>query len=389
MSEDSRQIPAERFATRLAACRAAVSEHGFGALLIGVGPDLRYLTGFVGEPMERLTLLVIPRQGPVSFVVPHLEASKAQATPLSAAGAATVVPFEETADAFTLVAGLLAEAGTAAGSTALPIGLSDRLWAMHVLGLQRAASGRRFGSAGPVMRDLRQVKDADEARLLRLAARAADRTVDAIAAGRLVGRTEAEVSREIRGRLIDEGHDMADFAIVGSGPNGASPHHDAGDRRIEAGEPVVLDLGGTLAGYLSDTTRTIWVAGEASIEPGPEFRRVYELVREAQSQATAAVRPGVPAERIDATARELIAAAGYGDLFTHRVGHGIGLEVHEDPYMIAGNTTPLRPGMAFSVEPGIYMPGRWGVRLENVVMCGANGAEVLNQSGLALRLVRG
>src|ERR1035437_7467842 len=234
--------------------------------------------------------------------------------------------------------------------------------------------------AGPVMRDLRQVKDADEARLLRLAAQAADRSVDAIAAGRLVGRTEAEVSREIRGRLIDEGHEMADFAIVGSGPNGGSPHHDAGGRRIEAGEPVVLDLGGTLAGYLSDTTRTIWVAGETGIEPEPEFRRVYELVREAQSQATAAVRPGVPAERIDATARELIAAAGYGDLFTHRVGHGIGLEVHEDPYMIAGNTTPLRPGMAFSVEPGIYMPGRWGVRLENVVMCGANGAEVLNQS---------
>src|SRR5664280_3000479 len=185
MTEDSRQIPAERFAPRLSACRAAVSEHGFGALLIGVGPDLRYLTGFVGEPMERLTLLVIPREGPVSFVVPRLEAAKAGATPLSATGAATVVPFEETEDAFTLVAGLLAEAGTAAGSTAGPIGLSDRLWAMHVLGLQRAASGRRFESAGPLMRDLRQVKDGDEARLLRLAARAADRTVDAMAAGRL------------------------------------------------------------------------------------------------------------------------------------------------------------------------------------------------------------
>jgi len=239
------------------------------------------------------------------------------------------------------------------------------------------------------MRDLRQVKDADEARLLRLAAQAADRSVDAIAAGRLVGRTEAEVSREIRGRLIDEGHEMADFAIVGSGPNGASPHHDAGDRRIEAGEPVVLDLGGTLAGYLSDTTRTIWVAGETSIEPEPEFRRVYELVGEAQSQATAAIRPGVPAERIDATARGVIAAAGYGDYFTHRVGHGIGLEVHEDPYIVAGNATPLRPGMAFSVEPGVYLPDRWGVRLENIVMCGADGAEVLNQSSLALRVVRG
>ena len=389
MTEATRQIPAVRFATRLTACREVITERGFAALLIGVGPDLRYLTGFVGEPMERPTLLVIPREGPVSFVVPRLEAAKAGATPLSATGAVTVVPFEETEDAFTLVAGLLAEAGTAAGSTTGPIGLSDRLWAMHVLGLQRAASGSRFESAGPVMRDLRQVKDADEARLLRLAAQAADRSVDAISAGRLVGRTEAEVSREIRGRLIDEGHEMADFAIVGSGPNGASPHHDAGDRRIEAGEPVVLDLGGTLAGYLSDTTRTIWVAGETSIEPEPEFRRVYELVGEAQSQATAAIRPGVPAERIDATARGVIAAAGYGDYFTHRVGHGIGLEVHEDPYMVAGNATPLRPGMAFSVEPGVYLPGRWGVRLENIVMCTETGAEVLNRSSLDLRLVRG
>jgi Xaa-Pro aminopeptidase len=260
---------------------------------------------------------------------------------------------------------------------------------MHVLGLQHAASDSHFESAGPAMRDLRQVKDADETRLLRLAAQAADRTVDVIAAGRLVGRTEAEVSREIRGRLIDEGHDLADFAIVGSGPNGASPHHDAGGRRIAAGEPVVLDLGGMLAGYLSDTTRTIWIAGEAGIEPEPEFRRVYELVRAAQAQATAAVRPGVSAERIDATARAVITAAGYGEYFTHRLGHGIGLEVHEDPYIVAGNATPLRQGMAFSVEPGIYLPGRWGVRLENVVMCGPNGAEVLNQSSLDLRVIRG
>jgi Xaa-Pro aminopeptidase len=389
MTEPNRTIPADRYEARLAACREAVTEHGFAALLIGVGPDLRYLTGFVGEPMERLTLLVVPREGPVSFVVPHLEASKAGATPLSSAGAATVVPFGETDDAFALVAVLLAEAGSAAGSSGGPIGLSDRLWAMHVLGLQRAASGSRFGSAGSVMRDLRQVKDTDEARLLRLAAQAADRTIDAIAAGRLVGRTEAEVSREIRGRLIDEGHDLADFAIVGSGPNGASPHHDAGDRVLAAGEPVVLDLGGTLTGYLSDTTRTIWIGGETGIEPEPEFRRVYELVREAQSQATAAVRPGIPAETIDETARRVIEAAGYGEYFTHRVGHGIGLEVHEDPYMVAGNSTPLRPGMAFSVEPGIYLPGRWGVRLENIVMCGVDGAEILNQSNLGLRVVRG
>jgi Xaa-Pro aminopeptidase len=366
--DESRSVPAERYTTRLAACREAIADRGLAGLLIGVGPDLRYLTGFVGEPMERLTLLVVPGEGPVSFLVPRLEAQKAAATPLVSGGHAAIVSYEETEDAGAMAAGLVAPGrSSAAGS----IGLSDRLWAIHVLSLQEAMPGRRFERAGAVMRELRQVKDADEARLLGLAAAAADRVIDAIAAGKLVGRTESEVSREIRGRLLDEGHDTADFAIVGSGPDGASPHHDASERAIQAGEPVVLDIGGSLAGYGSDTTRTIWVAGDAGVAPEPEFARVYELVRRAQADATAAVRPGVPAEEIDAVARRTIGDAGYGERFTHRVGHGIGLEVHEDPYMVAGNATPLRPGMAFSVEPGVYLPGRWGIRLENIVMCAA------------------
>jgi Xaa-Pro aminopeptidase len=390
MIESARQIPADRFADRLAACRETIVERRFAALLIGVGPDLRYLTGFAGEPMERITLLVIPREGPVSFVVPRLEAQKASATPLVRAGHADVVPFEETDNAPALVADLFASRQLASGAAAWePIGISDRLWAMHVLALAAVLPGRKFEPASVVMRELRQVKDADEARLLSLAAAAADRTVNAIASGRLVGRTESEVAREVRRRLIDEGHDVADFAIVGSGPNSASSHHDAGDRVIAAGEPIVLDIGGTLAGYCSDTTRTVWVGGEPGGEPEPEFVRVFDLVRDAQAKATAAVRPGVPAEQIDAAARAVIAAGGYGESFTHRVGHGIGLEVHEDPYMVTGNATPLAPGMAFSVEPGIYLPGRWGVRLENIVMCGREGADVLNHSSLELRVVRG
>ena len=393
-NDDARQsaidIPAARYAERLNACRTAIAARDFAALLIGVGPDLRYLSGFVGDPMERLTLLVVPADGPVWFVVPSLEATKARSTPLVRAGSAEVVPFEETEDAAVRVANLLAGARLEAGEAAWkPLGLSDRLWAMHVLELQRTLPGRDFKPASTVMRDLREVKDADEARLLHLAASAADRTVEAIAAGPLIGRTEAEVSREIRGRLVDEGHDIADFAIVGSGPNGASPHHDAGDRRIEAGEPVVLDIGGTLSGYMSDTTRTIWVAGPDGIQPDAEFRRTYDLVREANERATNRVAPGVAAEDVDAEARRVIAAGGYGEYFTHRTGHGIGLEVHEDPYIVVGNAALLRPGMAFSVEPGIYLPGRWGVRLENIVMCGEAGPDVLNRSSLDLRIVRG
>jgi len=385
-----RIIPAERYTERLIAAREVMVQQGMAALLLGVGPDLRYLTGFVGEPMERLTLLAVTSRGPVWFVAPRLEATKAEATPLVRAGAAEVVAFEETEDAAVRVANLLSGARLDAGETAwMPIGLSDRLWAMHVLELQRTMPGRRFEPASKVMCDLRQLKDAAEARLLALAAEAADRTIDAISAGPLVGRSEAEVSREIRARLVDEGHDLADFAIVGSGPNGASPHHDAGDRRIEAGEPVVLDIGGSLAGYMSDTTRTVWVAGEAGIRAEPEFLRVYDLVREANAAATVAVRPGVAAEKVDAAARAVISSAGYGQYFTHRTGHGIGLEVHENPYIVAGNTAPLGQGMAFSIEPGIYLPERWGVRLENIVMCGEAAATVLNRSSLDLRVVRG
>ena len=383
MSETSRQIPTERFEARLAACREAIGECGLASLLLSVGPDLRYLTGFVGEPMERFTLLVVPREGPVSLLVPRLEAPKAAGTPLVSAGAARVVPFDESDDAAAIVADLLRS------QAATPIGVSDRMWSMHLLRLETALPERRFESASAVMRELRQVKDADEAGLLALAAEAADRTMDAISAGSLADRTESDVSREIRRRLIDEGHDLADFAIVGSGPNSASPHHDASERVIRAGEPVVLDIGGTRAGYASDTTRTVWVAGEAGIAPEPEFVRVFELVRDAQARATTAVRPGVPAEQIDAIARSVIAGAGYVDFFTHRVGHGIGLEVHEDPYMVAGNSTALKPGMAFSIEPGVYLPDRWGVRLENIVMCSDSGATVLNRSSLDLRVVRG
>jgi Xaa-Pro aminopeptidase len=384
---DLRRIPDERYQARLDACRGAIAAHGLAALLIGVGPDLRYLAGWVGEPMERLTLLVVPREGQVSFLVPRLEAEKAGATPLVRSGAAIVAPFGETDDAAAIATRILGSGRGGAPRGA--IGVSDRLWAMHVLQLEAAMPERRFEQAGPAMRDLRQVKDADEVELLRLAAQAADRTVDAIAAGRLVGRSEADVGREIRARLVDEGHDIAEFAIVGSGPNGASPHHDAGDRVLEPGDPVVLDIGGSRAGYVSDTTRTIFVAGERGLEPEPEFRRVYDLVREAQAAGTAAVKPGLEAQAVDAAARAVIDANDYGEFFTHRTGHGIGLEVHEDPYLVSGNATPLEPGMAFSVEPGIYLPGRWGVRLENIVVCAPDGADTLNRSSLDLRVVRG
>jgi Xaa-Pro aminopeptidase len=233
-------------------------------------------------------------------------------------------------------------------------------------------------------------KDAEEIALLRDAAHAADRVVAQIAAGRLIGRTEADVADEVRDRLVAEGHESSAFWIVASGPNSASPHHSAGERVIQAGEPVVIDIGGVLSGYGSDITRTVWIdGGDEGHAPHPDFLRLYEVLRDAQAAATAAVRPGIAAEAVDAVARDAITAAGFGEFFIHRTGHGIGLEGHEDPYLVAGNREPLDVAMAFSVEPGIYLPGRFGARIEDIVVCGEDGPDILNQVTRDLLVVRG
>lgn len=383
-------IPASRYLERLDRARARLAPRQVRAVLIGVGADLRYLTGYEAMPLERLTMLVLPATGQPVLVAPRLEEMAASGCAAVRFGGLRVVAWDETDDAHALVATLLAEAlgsPVAAGDQVL---VSDRLWAMHVLGLQRTLPGTSFGLASALLRDLRMAKDPEEIALLRRAAHAADLAVGQIAAGHLVGRTEADVSREVRERLLAAGHASAEFAIVASGPNSASPHHDAGERVIEAGEPIVLDIGGSLGGYCSDTTRTLWVTGgNPGKGPTPEFMRLFDLLRSAQSAATAAVRPGIACERIDAVAREMISAGGHGPDFIHRTGHGIGLETHEDPYLVAGNGLAIASGMAFSVEPGIYITGRFGARIEDIVVCGADGPDVLNESSRHLWVVDG
>jgi Xaa-Pro aminopeptidase len=378
-------IPPSRYAQRLDAARAALRERGAAALLVGVGPQLRWLTGYAAMPLERLTMLVLPAEGPATLVVPRLERDPAGRAPASAGGLLTIATWGETDDATLAVAAALP-----AGAERRRLLLSDHLWALHVVRLQARFPGASFGLATEALREIRAVKDADEIALLRAAGAGADRVVLAIAAGRLVGRTEADVAREVRERLLDEGHELADFAIVGSGPNSASPHHEASERVIGAGEAIVLDLGGVREGYCSDTTRTLWVTGgDAAQGPEPAFRGLYDVLQRSQAEATAAVRPGVACEGIDAVARGVIAAAGYGEQFIHRTGHGIGLEVHEEPYLVAGNAEPLRVGHAFSIEPGIYLEGRYGARIEDIVVCAADGPDPLNGTPRDLYVVSG
>jgi Xaa-Pro aminopeptidase len=395
----TRTIPATRHEQRLGRAREKLPAEDASALLVGVGADLQWLTGYAAHQLERLTMLVLPAAGRATLIVPRLELAAAQSCTAARAGLVDLVSWEETEDPFDLVGRLLEASDSrpeiqlgALGGTWGRLGgllVSDRLWASFLLRIQAVVPEAAFGLASSVLAGLRAVKDAEEIDLLRRAAHAADRVVGQIASGRLVGRSEVDVSREVRDRLVNEGHDEAGFAIVASGPNSASPHHEPGDRLIGAGEPIVLDIGGRLDGYGSDITRTLWVTGDENRGPSDDFRRLYEVLQEAQAAARDAVEFGVPCERVDAAAREVISAAGFGPNFIHRTGHGIGLEEHEDPYIVAGNSTPLAAGHAFSVEPGIYLDERYGARIEDIVVCTESGADVLNDAPRELMVVRG
>ena len=340
------------------------------ALLVTPGADLRYLVGYDAIPLERLTCLVVPARGEAALVVPRLERPAAEAS--GADAVVKVVTHEETDDAFALAAGLLRDA---LGGEPGTVGLADRMWAEQVLRFRDQLPSAQQMTAGSVLRSLRLRKTADEVDGLRRAAQAIDSVHARMGEWLRSGRTEREVGREIARAITEAGHTRVNFVIVAAGPNGASPHHDTSERVIEAGDPVVVDIGGTMPdGYCSDCTRT-YVAGG---EPDEEFRRYYEVLLAAQKQSCSSVRPGVTAESVDAAARDVIAGAGYGEYFVHRTGHGIGLEEHEEPWIVAGNDTVLEPGMCFSIEPGIYLPGRHGARIEDIVVVTDDGVERLD-----------
>ena len=368
----------------------SVARTGARALLVGVGPELEWLAGYAAIGHERLNLLVVPRSGPLAFIGPRLEAAAARQAPGLAGDAVRLVTWEETDDPFVLVPTLLVDGPGRAAGTEGPVLVSDGLRAAFLLGLQSVLGDAvRWGLASSLLASLRRSKDAEELALMREAAAAADRVIEAIAAGRLVGRAEAEVAREVRDRLVDEGHDTAEFAIVASGPHSASPHHEPGGRVIRGGEPLLLDIGGRRAGYCSDTTRTFWVAGDGDAAPDPDFVAIHQLTEDAQATARAAVRPGLSYAALDEVARDRITTGGHGAHFFHRLGHGIGLEVHEEPYVVSSNQDQLRVGDTFSIEPGIYLEGHYGVRIEDVMVVTPDGGQSLNTTDRRLRVIAG
>jgi len=365
------------FADRMARVRARLSELGVDVVLLSVGPDLPYLTGYEAMPLERLTMLVLPVDGDATLLVPRLEAPRVVERPEVFA----VRSWGETEDPIAVVAELAGNVGTAA--------IGDRTWARFVIDLQQAMPSTRFTRGNEVTGPLRATKDAAEVAALRRAAVAVDRVAADLQAGAvdLVGRTEAQVSAELGRRILAEGHHRVNFAIVAAGANAASPHHEAGDRVITEGEGVLCDFGGTMLdddgiGYCSDITRCVFLG-----EPDAETAEAYAVLLEAQQAAVAAAVVGVSCEEVDATARRIITEAGWGEQFIHRTGHGIGIEEHEDPYIVSGNGTPLAPGHAFSIEPGIYVEGRFGFRLEDIVVAAPEGPDPLNAADHDLALL--
>lgn len=336
------------------------------AVLLGPGADLLHLTGYHALPLERLTLLVARRDGRHTMVVPTLERPRAEAADLP--DGLQLVDHGETDNPFSLVSQALSGLG---GTPRL--GAGDRLWSMFLLGLQEAVPEATWIRASTVTRELRMRKSPHEVDALRRAAQAIDRVHQRVPSLLRTGRTEEEVGRDIAEAILDEGHSHVNFVIVAAGPNGASPHHETSSRPIERGDAVVIDIGGTLDGYCSDCTRN-YVVGE---EPDG-YAEVHRALEAAQAAACEAVRPGVSAASVDAAAREVLADAGYAAQFIHRTGHGIGLESHEDPYIVAGNDLLLEPGMVFSIEPGVYLPGRFGTRIEDIVVVTDDGVERLD-----------
>ncbi|MCW5252825.1 aminopeptidase P family protein [Streptomyces sp. SHP 1-2] len=352
------------YAARMERAARAAADAGLGGLLVAPGPDLVWLTGYAPTAVtERLTLLVlVPERAPV-LVVPALEAP--DAAKAAGAPALTLRDWTDGRDPYAGTAELLDRSGR--------FGVSDNTWALHLLSLQRTLPDTSYAALTDALPMLRAVKDAAELELLAAAGAAADAAFEEIRRVRFGGRRESEVAADLAALLLRFGHSQVDFTIVASGPNGANPHHEVGDRVIEDGDMIVLDFGGLKDGYGSDTSRTVHVG-----EPTEEERRVHDVVREAQEAGFRAVRPGVACQEVDRAARAVIDAAGYGEYFIHRTGHGIGVTTHEPPYMIEGEEQPLVPGMCFSVEPGVYLPGRFGVRIEDIVTVTGDGGRRLN-----------
>ncbi|BBB41498.1 M24 family metallopeptidase [Mycobacteroides abscessus] len=361
------------YADRLRRAAQEAEKVGVAGLVITPGYDLRYLTGSRAQTFERLTALVVPATGQPTVVAPRMELAALRDSAIGDLN----IPISDWVDGenpYELVRAALGTAGTVAVTESMP--------ALHLLPLAQLVGTVPVLATG-VLRRLRMVKDASEIDALRKAGAAIDRVHALVPELLIPGRTEAQVAADIAEAIVAEGHSEVAFIIVGSGPHGADPHHECSDRELRTGDIVVVDIGGSYEpGYNSDSTRTYSIG-----EPDPDVAQRISVLERAQQAAVQTARPGATAESVDAAARRVLTEAGMGEAFVHRTGHGIGLSVHEEPYIVEGNELVLEPGMAFSIEPGVYFPGQWGARIEDIVVITENGCESVNSRPHGLTVV--
>jgi Xaa-Pro aminopeptidase len=368
------------FSERMRRVRHSMNVQGIDAVLLSVGPDLPWLTGFAAIAQERLTMLVLTLDAEPTLVVPGFETERV----VDNEQLLRVEPWGETENPLDLVTQALGQAATGR------LAIGDHTWSRFLVALQQRFGDATWAPASELLAPLRASKDPEEVEALARAGAGVDGIADELQRGEipLIGRTEAQVGADIRARILDRGHDKVNFCIVASGPNSSSPHHDTGDRIIHPGEPVLFDFGGTtsepagMTGYCSDTTRMVFTG-----QPPAEYQEAYDVLFAAQEAGFQAARVGTPAEEVDSAARSVLDDAGLGQYFLHRLGHGIGVEGHEDPYLVGGNTQPLQAGNAFSIEPGFYVEGKWGARIEDIVVATDDGPRRLNNSSRELAVV--
>lgn len=379
MSDPStNNFPTSVYAQRLADAQEGARKTGLNGLIIGTGAELAYLTGSWISTHERLTALVIPSEGTATIVLPAVDRGDLALSAIPGLDI-NVAGWVDGDNAHELAVDALGVSEFEA------LGIGSSITADHLIPIQNlVGSTCRMELAVQVLKELFVSKDEAEIEQLRGAGAAIDRVHAKVPELLQDGRTEAEVAAQLNDLILEE-HSEVDFVIVGSAENGANPHHGFSDRVLRNGDIVVVDIGGTFGpGYHSDCTRTYIVGGNPD-DADPEFAKFYQVLYEAQLAAVAHVRPGVTAESVDAVARDHIAAAGYGEYFIHRTGHGIGLSTHEEPFIMAGNSLVLEAGMAFSIEPGIYIEGIHGARIEDIVVVNEDGCETLNNQPKELR----
>ncbi|MTI47388.1 M24 family metallopeptidase [Sporosalibacterium faouarense] len=360
---------------RLDYVREKMKKEDIDGIVLFPSSNLYYMTGFKTFPEGRLLLAVLPVEGEPFFVAPKLYESQIKKDSYYQ----EMILWKDEENPYEVLKNTMEEKGIDKSKLAV----DDTMWAEQLLHMAEVLPEQEFVPLGNMLNGLRLIKSQEEIEKIQKSSDIVDGVIEELKKYIKPGMTEIEVAAFMEFEMRKRGSEGPSFdTIVGSGINGALPHYNAGQKKIESGEFVVLDFGATYEGYCSDTTRTLAVG-----EPSEKMKEVYNIVKEAQELGVKTARPGIKAKEVDKAVRNYIEEKGYGEYFTHRTGHGLGLQVHEDPYISGVSEIVLETGMVFSIEPGIYLEGEFGVRIEDIVVVTEDGCERFNKTSKELTII--